>query len=1258
MKLGLKLLCLLIFFYLSKLNAQSNLNYQNLFSLFDSYEYEKLDIELDSFNINELPSKTHNDSINKNLTKLLLFNRNKIAINDIRLEEYKNIIEWFIKIGYKKFMPFFINDLSFKAIEYNFFDQSIIRLLNESIIISQEFPNQSHLLSEHNILVSLDALSYLDKKPEEKFNAKHKVDKIKFFKKNSNTLDYFNQTLFYDYVDLTNIEIDEKIKLDAYLNAISLGIKLDKKTDDISSLIRLYRWHVNFDPKKLSLISNDLLTLQKLKVETLINEIFINSLDNNLITKLENVLMSKISSSEIKSLEIFFGEFTLKPLKYIEQNEELKDKDYWFKLCSLRELFSEKYLDNQSQLYSLNNIITVIKYTSNSEKEINKYKLKRFKLIKKLVENDDYNLINSNNFFEYIQYGLDNELITEEEEIRMIFKSFNDKKGYDETIVFLDKYWDYIKGFENIIKIDLTPLRLEIEEKYLTKNDLSSTKLRIKVADTNEKIDGLFKIKGLNDNPEIELLLSEKKYIINKDREFALNYLEKIKLHIDEPFISNHLYNALYITMAFNLEEIISISNKIREEVDKDYFKKDNLRSLSFYLAMGDYFKYLKRNEDSKYYFLKAISNPYYFDEKSYGNLFNYLNSVLYVDFTLFDLEFDSSKLHESEFYQNEYEIVLNNLDSIQKKNNTKKFELNDSIRSVFDLRNFEMKRRLATARNDFSTAQKIITEMIKLSKKFNLNIFDLNDLVSRLDYAKYKNGELSDKDFRDKLISNTSIDNLTKISSLEMLDADSDVIYSSKLKLINEKLNQITLVDNLNYESKILFLSEFYDLFKSLEKTFYEIEKPNYDDLFKLLDIQIKLDNIDNYNSSLLKLDDKKTDEYFYFLNEYYSTKDFEKRLKVKNEFEVFQERNKTSDINLNQGLFSFQKKLKDNQGYIRFSKLKGSDNYVCYIINNNSISYLNLDSIDLERVQKNYTNSINNEILDRVSYKYFFKPIEEKFGPNLNELFVKNDGLSNNINLEAIMIDNNKYVFDKYKINYVEKPFSVNSGGIIEVKNAFLFGNPNFGGSKINSNIRAGLNQLPYTKDEINALNNILINANIEVVKTDFNDSTEEALYENSKSNIVHIATHGFYINDSNSYTRFNWGLLATNAKKSLNNGINKTYKNDGIIYGSEILIKNFTKTELLILSACDTGVGISTNLGVENLSNSFIRAGAKRVISTLWPIDDKITQEFMVLFYENLVNNLNPSEALLIAKANIKGKYIKPKFWAPFILIDNSL
>ena len=136
----------------------------------------------------------------------------------------------------------------------------------------------------------------------------------------------------------------------------------------------------------------------------------------------------------------------------------------------------------------------------------------------------------------------------------MIFKSIKDNKGYNETIVFLDKYWDYIKGFENIVKIDLTPLRLEIEEKYLTKNDLKSTKLRIKVADTNEKIDNLFEISSLNNNPEIELLLLRKStWLIRIEN--LLKIILKIKFHIDKPFISSHLYNALE-TMSFNLKKL------------------------------------------------------------------------------------------------------------------------------------------------------------------------------------------------------------------------------------------------------------------------------------------------------------------------------------------------------------------------------------------------------------------------------------------------------------------------------------------------------------------------------------------------------------------------------------------------------------------------------------------------------------------------------------------------------------------------------
>ena len=114
------------------------------------------------------------------------------------------------------------------------------------------------------------------------------------------------------------------------------------------------------------------------------------------------------------------------------------------------------------------------------------------------------------------------------------------------------------------------------------------------------------------------------------------------------------------------------------------------------------------------------------------------------------------------------------------------------------------------------------------------------------------------------------------------------------------------------------------------------------------------------------------------------------------------------------------------------------------------------------------------------------------------------------------------------------------------ISISSAFLFGNPNFTSNqkktKNLSNIRSGLNPLPFTEVEINKLNNILIKNGISTVSTNLYESTEQSLYENSKSDIIHLATHGFYI-DGKSTDRFNWGLLASGSKEILQNDFKKT-------------------------------------------------------------------------------------------------------------------
>jgi len=177
-----------------------------------------------------------------------------------------------------------------------------------------------------------------------------------------------------------------------------------------------------------------------------------------------------------------------------------------------------------------------------------------------------------------------------------------------------------------------------------------------------------------------------------------------------------------------------------------------------------------------------------------------------------------------------------------------------------------------------------------------------------------------------------------------------------------------------------------------------------------------------------------------------------------------------------------------------------------------------------------------------------------------------------------------------------------------------------------------------------------------NIKTVTTNLDTSTEKSLYDNSKSSIVHLATHGFYIKGNNN-NRFNWGLLASGSKKVIQNDFKKEYRNDGVIFGAEIQIKDFTRTELVVLSACETGYGTTTFFGGENLANSFLRAGAKNVISTLWAVDDKVTQRFMKAFYLELIKNNNINISLRKAKQIIKKDYSHPNYWAPFVLIQNK-
>jgi CHAT domain-containing protein len=111
------------------------------------------------------------------------------------------------------------------------------------------------------------------------------------------------------------------------------------------------------------------------------------------------------------------------------------------------------------------------------------------------------------------------------------------------------------------------------------------------------------------------------------------------------------------------------------------------------------------------------------------------------------------------------------------------------------------------------------------------------------------------------------------------------------------------------------------------------------------------------------------------------------------------------------------------------------------------------------------------------------------------------------------------------------------------------------------------------------------------------------------------------------------------------------------DGILSAEEILSLNLHGTELVTLSACDTALGeIHHGEGVLGLQRSFILAGSRTLIMSLWQVSDKATEELMKRFYSLWTNGLSKSQAFRQARLELYRLNSDPFFWGAFILIGN--
>lgn len=147
-----------------------------------------------------------------------------------------------------------------------------------------------------------------------------------------------------------------------------------------------------------------------------------------------------------------------------------------------------------------------------------------------------------------------------------------------------------------------------------------------------------------------------------------------------------------------------------------------------------------------------------------------------------------------------------------------------------------------------------------------------------------------------------------------------------------------------------------------------------------------------------------------------------------------------------------------------------------------------------------------------------------------------------------------------------------------------------------------------------------------------------------QSSRPSILHLATHGLANANQSDFS-----FLAFAAKDST----------EQLLYTQNLYAMDLDEVELVVLSACETGLGEALpGEGVMSLAHAFRYAGAKSIITTLWSIDDEKTANIMLYFYQNLKKGKNKDEALRQARLQYleenNGEYAHPYFWAAFVPI----
>ncbi len=376
----------------------------------------------------------------------------------------------------------------------------------------------------------------------------------------------------------------------------------------------------------------------------------------------------------------------------------------------------------------------------------------------------------------------------------------------------------------------------------------------------------------------------------------------------------------------------------------------------------------------------------------------------------------------------------------------------------------------------------------------------------------------------------------------------------------------------------------------------------------------------------------------------------------------------------------------------------------YMALIVTKNTLSQPVLCVLtnggELERKYLHYyQNAIKFKTKDELSYAQYWKPIQEVLAKEpvpIKKIYFSADGVYNQISLNVLLNKaTGKYLYEETELQLVSNTkdlITKNKSQNRKPTKATLLGYPDYQKGKNEEQKNNGdapgllpseeikgerflsgnkVVNLPGTKTEVELIAKILEQNNV-TPSLYLAEQADEALLKSfSDVQVLHIATHGFFLKDPmnrNSDDRsddtekqpvknplLRSGLLLAGCQNAINKEPTQEGKEDGILTAYEAMSLNLDNTDLVILSACETGLGeVKNGEGVYGLQRAFQTAGASTVLMSLWTVSDAATQELMVNFYKNWLQYGDKRKAFVEAQNQLRKKYPEPYYWGAFVMV----